>query len=162
MPDIKRLARDEWLWLRDIRLSALRESPHAFLSAYDQEKGYGEDQWRAEFLRGEWNIGMLRGRPVSLLGVTSEPGAPDHERYLEYLWVAPECRHSGLAREMLTIVINRLQASGVRTILLWVLDGNEAATHVYKGIGFVSTNHRQPLPEDPGRSEEQMRLDLSG
>jgi ribosomal protein S18 acetylase RimI-like enzyme len=162
MPDIKLLAPDEWLWLKNIRLAALQDSPHAFLATYEGEKGYEERQWRAEFSRGDWFTGVLDGRPVSLLGATSEPETPPDERYIEYLWVSPECRHSGIARSMLTTVIDRLQGSGVRTVYLWVLDGNEVAIQLYEKVGFVSTNHRLSLPEHPARGEERMRLDLSG
>jgi ribosomal protein S18 acetylase RimI-like enzyme len=160
VPGIKMLVCDEWLTLRDIRLAALQESPPSFLSTYEQEKAYGEHKWRAELTRGNWNIGILEDRPVSLLGDIHVPGMPAHERYFEYLWVAPECRRSGVALGMLTIVLDRLQASGVRTVFLWVLDGNDAAIHLYKRVGFVSDNHRQPLAAHPGRSEERMRLDL--
>ena len=160
MPAIKLLGPREWRRLRDVRLSALRESPHAFLSTYGQEKGYSERQWRAEFTRGEWNIGFEEARPVSLLGVTREFNAPAGECYLEYLWVAPECRRSGIARTMLTDVLSRLRHGGTRIVFLWVLDGNELAMHLYKTVGFSSTNHRQPLRARPGRCEERMRLDL--
>jgi ribosomal protein S18 acetylase RimI-like enzyme len=160
MPDIKLLAHDEWRRLRDIRLSALHESPHAFLSTYEREKEYGEAQWRAEFIRGNWNIGILKNRPVSLLGATREPDTPAHECYLEYLWVSPEHRRSGVALSMLTVVLGRLQTSGVRTVFLWVLDGNETAMRLYKRAGFVCSDYRQPLPSHPGRCEERMHLNL--
>jgi ribosomal protein S18 acetylase RimI-like enzyme len=81
--------------------------------------------------------------------------------YLEYMWVAPKCRRSGLALRMLAVVLDRLRARGVRTVYLWVLDGNEPAARLYKSAGFVSTSLRQPLPADPGRSEEQMHLSLA-
>ena len=162
MLDIKRLARDEWLALRGIRLAALRESPGAFLSTYAREDSFGENSWRAEFDRGGWCIGFREGQPVSLLGVTREPGTPQHQCYLEYVWVSPECRRSGVAAFMLTVVLDQLRASGVRTAFLWVLDGNNAAVRLYKRLGFVSTNHRQPLADSPGRSEERMELDLGG
>lgn len=160
MPDIKLLASGDWLRLRDIRLSALHESPHTFLSTYEQEKAYNEDQWRAEFIRGDWLIGIIEGKPVSLLGATREPDTPAYERYLEFLWVSPEYRRFGIAFSMLTTVLDRLQTSGVQKVFLWVLDGNDTAIHLYKRIGFVSTNHRQPLPAHPGRSEERMQLNL--
>jgi ribosomal protein S18 acetylase RimI-like enzyme len=162
MPDIKLLAPDEWLWLQNIRLAALQDSPHAFLATYEQEKGYDEGQWRAEFSRGDWYISVVDGKAVSLLGATSETEMPPHERYIEYLWVSPECRRSGIARSILINVIDRLRGSGVRTVYLWVLDGNEVAIQLYETVGFVGTNHRQDLPEHPARGEERMRLDLSG
>jgi ribosomal protein S18 acetylase RimI-like enzyme len=160
MPDIKLLARYEWLTLRDIRLSALQESPDAFLSTYAREKSFSENQWLAEFGRGDWAIGILHGRPISLLGATREPGTPADKCYLEYLWVTPECRRSGIASSMLAAVVDRMQTLGVRTVFLWVLDGNDAAVCLYKRAGFVSNNYRQPLEARPGRSEELMRRDL--
>jgi ribosomal protein S18 acetylase RimI-like enzyme len=160
VPDIKLLTPDEWLVLRNIRLAALRESPHTFLSTHEQENSYGEEKWRSEFKRGIWNIGIVEDRPVSLLGVTRDVNMPDHECYLEYLWVSPECRRSGVALSMLTIVLDRLKSSGVRTAFLWVLDGNEAAVRLYKRVGFVSSNQRQPLAARPGRSEERMLLNF--
>ena len=68
--------------LRDIRLSALAESPHAFLATYEREKAYSEDQWRAEFTRGDWIVGFLDGRPAGLLGVTQDPHTPADACYL--------------------------------------------------------------------------------
>jgi ribosomal protein S18 acetylase RimI-like enzyme len=101
------------------------------------------------------------GRPVSLLGCTREEEAAPYEWYLEYLWVSPESRHNGMAHRMLTNAIERLRALGVRRAFLWVLDGNDAAMRVYRRVGFVSSNYRQPLTARPGRSEERMQLDLA-
>lgn len=146
--------------LRDIRLTALSESPNAFLSTYDREKAYSEDRWRAEFTRGEWNVGFLDSRPASLLGVTRDPDTPADARYLEYLWVAPHCRGRHLALDMIAAVLDGLRARGMRTAFLWVLDGNEVAMRVYRRAGFMTTNHRQPLAARPGRTEERLYLNL--
>jgi len=160
MPDIRPLVPDEWFILREIRLTALSESPHAFLSSYERESVYGEDQWRAEFTRGDWNVGFMEGRPASLLGVTREPDTPAGARYLEYLWVAPDCRRHHFALDMIVDVLDGLRARGMRTAFLWVLDGNEVAMSVYRRAGFMSTNHRQPLVARPGRTEERLYLNL--
>jgi ribosomal protein S18 acetylase RimI-like enzyme len=160
MPDMKQLAPDEWLLLRNVRLSALQDSPRAFLSSYEDEHAYSEDRWQAEFTRGEWSVGFVGGEPVSLVGATRELNTPTHQRYLEYLWVSPGHRRSGVARAVLTFAIERLRTVGVRTVFLWVIDGNDAAAHLYRSMGFVSTNHRQLLPSHPARGEERMRLDL--
>jgi ribosomal protein S18 acetylase RimI-like enzyme len=160
MPDIKLLTPDEWLTLQEIRLSALRESPHAFLSTYALEKAYDESRWRAEFIRGDWHVGIVDGTPVSLIGITREPGASAHKCYLEYLWVSPEFRRTGVAFIMISAVLDRLKRAGEQTVFLWVLDDNDIAIHLYKRAGFVSSNRRQPLEAHPGHSEELMQLDL--
>lgn len=164
MLDIKLLTPDRWRTLRKIRLSALRESPHAFLSTYQKESGYDELRWRREFARGDWYIGIARTKSadtqVGIAGVTRERGTPDHQCFLEYIWVVPEFRRQGVAFNMINEVLDRLKLTGVQTVFLWVLDGNDAAMHLYELLGFVRCNHRQPLKELPGRSEELMQFHL--
>jgi RimJ/RimL family protein N-acetyltransferase len=166
MPHIKLLVPDEWRVLRDMRLAALHDSPQAFLARYETEKEFAEPKWRAEFGRGEWAVGILDDDPagiypVGIVGCTREDGGLAHERYLEYIWVAREWRKQGVAFDMLTAVLANLRESGVRTAYLWVLDGNDDAVRLYKRVGFVSNNHRQPLAARPGRTEERMQFELS-
>lgn len=161
MPDIKSLSSDEWLKLRDIRLTALRDSPDSFLATYALEEAFTEDKWRAEFIRGSWNVGYADGQPVTLVGITREPDTPIDQCYLEYVWVAPPLRGHGVAVAMLNKVLTQLKDSGVRTVFLWVLDGNDAAMRLYERVGFTRNNHLQPLAARPGRSEERLRLELS-
>jgi ribosomal protein S18 acetylase RimI-like enzyme len=158
MPHIKQLVPDEWQVLRDMRLAALRESPHSFLSTYEKEKAFDEPKWRAEFDRGDWNVSVQDSESAGIVGCTREAETPIHECYLEYIWVVPHWRNKGVAHHMLTDVLARLRRSGVRTAYLWVLDGNDAAVQLYKGVGFISSNHRQPAR--PGRTEELMQFSL--
>jgi ribosomal protein S18 acetylase RimI-like enzyme len=160
MPQIKLLVPGEWPLLRDMRLAALRESPHAFLATYDNEKAFDEPRWRAEFARGDWIMCLQGDEPTGIVGCTREADMPTDECYLEYLWVAPEWRNKGVARTMVTDVLDYLRKSGMRRAYLWVLDGNDAAVRLYKSVGFVSSNNRQPLEERPGRTEERMQFNL--
>ena len=164
MPDINLLTSDEWRTLCEVRLSALSESPYAFLSTYAAESKYDESKWRTEFARGDWYVGMVSmgsaDKPVSIAGITRESGTPAHLRFLQYVWVAPEFRRQGVAFNMIREVLDRLKLSGVRTVLLGVLDGNGRAIRLYSRLGFVSSNHREPLEDFPGRSEEIMQLHL--
>jgi ribosomal protein S18 acetylase RimI-like enzyme len=100
------------------------------------------------------------GKPVSVLGITREPDTPAHHRFLEYVWVAPDFRRRGIAFAMIKEVLGLLHSAGVRTVFLWVLDGNDTATRLYKRIGFVSCNYSQPLDARPGRTEELMQISL--
>lgn len=164
MFDIKLLTPDDWRTLRKVRLSALQDSPDKFLSTYEQEEKYAASRWRAEFVRGDWYVGVAGmespGQPVSMAGITREADTPAHECFLEYVWVAGNFRRRGIAFNMINEVLDRLKLSGVQTIFLWVLDGNEAALRLYELLGFVSCHHRQPLAAFPGRSEELMQRHL--
>jgi GNAT superfamily N-acetyltransferase len=144
-----------------MRLAALRESPHFFLSGYEKESRYSAAQWRAEFDRGTWYLGVLDGTPVSLLGVTREPGAPDSQCYLEYLWVRPGRRGGGVGLAFVSQVLARLRVASVQTVFLWVMDGNTGAGQLYRKAGFVPAGCPQPLAARPGRSESLMKRELS-
>ena len=154
------LTENDWPRLQQIRLVALKEHPQGFLASHEREAVYDERRWRQEFLRGEWNIMLAGDQEIGLLGVTREPGMSSQEGYLEYLWVAPEFRRSGVASMLLRTVLDRLRDSGVHTVWLYILDGNEPARRLYERFGFQSTNKRQPLPDHPAGSEELMRLRL--
>lgn len=80
--------------------------------------------------------------------------------FLEYLWVARQWRGSGFGNFMISTVVKRLQADGVRTVFLWVIDDNHRAIHFYERAGFVSTHVRQPLTDRPGKHEERLELRL--
>jgi ribosomal protein S18 acetylase RimI-like enzyme len=155
------LTENDWPRLQSIRLSALRDDPLAFLSTYEREEAYSEQRWRQEFSRGEWNVMLASGQDVGLVGATRGPDLPLHECDLEFLWVAPDSRRAGGATMLLRTVLDRLRDSGVRIVWLWILNGNDLAMHLYEQFGFQSTNQRQPLPEQPDRYEERMRLRLS-
>ena len=155
------LTENDWPRLRDIRLSALRDDPLAFLATYEHEADYDEKRWRQEFSRGEWNVMLASGQDVGVVGATREPGMPAHECHLEFLWIAPRSRRTGVATTLLRTVLDRLRDSGVRNVWLWILNGNDPALNLYQQFGFQSTNEVQALPDDPTRTEERMRLRLS-
>jgi ribosomal protein S18 acetylase RimI-like enzyme len=155
------LTENEWRRLRDIRLTALNTDPTAFLSSHETELAHPEPRWRQEFSRGEWYVMCAGGQDVGLVGATRGPDLPPHECDLEFLWVAPESRRAGAATILLRTVLDRLRDAGVRTAWLWILNGNDPALRLYEQFGFQSTNRRQPLPKQPSRYEERMRLRLS-
>jgi ribosomal protein S18 acetylase RimI-like enzyme len=157
------LAENDWPKLRKIRLTALNADPPAFLSTHESEAAFTERRWRQEFSRGEWHVAvghLRRSRYMGLVGVTRLPETSSQECYLEYLWVAPRVRRRGVASMLLRAVLGRLYESGVHTVWLYILDGNEPASRLYQRFGFQSTNDVQPLPDDPTRSEELLRLHL--
>jgi ribosomal protein S18 acetylase RimI-like enzyme len=164
LPDLqlRHLGRDEWQVLMSVRLNALRESPLSFLAKYDQEKEYSPKRWQTEFDRGDWIVGELDGLHVCLTGVTQESGAPKDECYLEYVWVAQDLRRRGTALGILRHIIGELKESGVRTVFLCILDGNDRARLLFKKLDFITTNQRQELQSDSkGRYEERLSRDLT-
>jgi ribosomal protein S18 acetylase RimI-like enzyme len=151
------ITEDQWRELRDVRLTALQESPRSFLSKYSNEVTYGEERWRAEFSRGEWIIVDEEGRPPdALIGITRSDDIPSTDRYLEFVWVSPRKRRSKLATNLIRVVLERLEASGCDTAWLWILDGNEKARELYSKCGFTTTGERHQPRANPSLWEERM------
>lgn len=150
------LSVDGWRLLEDLRLAALRESPGAFLSRYDVEVDLTEADWKDEAARGIWLVWCSDGRATALLGATPEPDVSPHDRYLSRLWVAPHARRTGIATQLVTDMLRRLEAAGVRRAWLWVLEGNNSARSLYLRLGFSPVGDRQPLTHDSSRFEERL------
>lgn len=152
----------EWRLLRDVRLDALKDSPTAFLSSYEDEAGYGDEAWADQFDGGEWLVDVsAAGTVLAVVGATTGPDIDPDDRYLSHLWVAPAARRTGLATELVGEMLRHLRASGRRRAWLWVLDGNDAARALYRKLGFVSTEIRQSLQADPTRYEERFTRPLA-
>jgi ribosomal protein S18 acetylase RimI-like enzyme len=161
---VKVLTENDWHRLRDVRLTALNTDPAAFLSSHQTEVTYDEQRWRREFSRGEWHVIVTgdsdKSPGAGLIGVTRVPGMSSQECFLEYFWIAAHIRGAGVGSLLLRTVLGRLRDAGVHTVWLWILTGNDDAMRLYKRFGFQRTNERQPLPDDPERTEEKLRLRL--
>ena len=52
---------DEWARLRDIRLRALLDSPHAFGGTYENESNFDESRWHIEFAKQTFLVASVDG-----------------------------------------------------------------------------------------------------
>jgi ribosomal protein S18 acetylase RimI-like enzyme len=158
---IRRLAAAEWHLLRDIRLSALAESPRAFLSDLHQEARWGRDEWQCTFEAASWLIAGLGWWSNDIVGLLRSVRDPAHpmSRHVESIWVAPTQRKRGALRALLDELALREHRLGVRDLLLWVLEDNLGAQTAYARLGFEPTGERQRLPD--GRFERRLRLTIA-
>ncbi len=76
------------------------------------------------------------------------------ELHLFNIAVAPAQRRRGLARQMLTQVLNEAVASGCRAAWLEVRASNEAAITLYEQLGFIQVGVRKAYyPAYAGRED---------
>jgi GNAT superfamily N-acetyltransferase len=153
--EVRALTSDEWAVLRDVRLAALSESPGSFLSTHEQESGYDEARWKAEFSRGRWYVAVEGHQTVGVIGATHTENSTGF--FIECLWVAPAHRFSGVGSGLLAETFDWLWNAEASPVQLWVLDGADYARRFYEKRGFASTGFRQELAGD--RTEELMRLE---
>lgn len=148
----------DWEEYRDVRLRALAESPAAFGSTLQRERGFDDGVWRERAASGRTLLARLRGAPVGLVTTIEEEGRPE-ERQIVSMWVDPAVRGSGVGRALVMAALGTVRAQRVRRATLFVADGNEAAARFYERLGFTSTGERQPLPSG-GRGEERYAIDV--
>lgn len=154
--DLQVLTPSDWPLLKTARLSALQDSPHAFMSRYELEWTWDEAEWRRSLETTTWVLAHEAERAVGLARAVIEPVQPQL-RYLESIWVHPAHRRRGVFRALLDKLIALARLLGVTELALWVLEDNHPARRAYEALGFRPTGARQFLAEI-GRFEVQLRL----
>ena len=155
--DIEALAEDDWKVLQNVRLTALKESPDAFLYTYQDEADWSEARWRTRISTDTWMVVRIDQQVVAVACTVRPDDRPTDERHLESVWVDPLHRRRGVLRAILRYLIE--SNPDVHTWMAWVLDGNDDARAAYQRVGFESTGERQALTEPRPCIEERLRLD---
>jgi ribosomal protein S18 acetylase RimI-like enzyme len=161
---IRRLRAADWALLRDVRLRSLADAPSAFGSTHERELRFDEAKWRERADTSAWFLaadGDDDGEGA--LGIVAgyhDPASPVGQRHLLAMWVAPAARGTGLARDLVEIVITWAREDGATEVTLGVADGNDRAQALYEKCGFVSTRERFAMPSDPTREIEIFGRDV--
>lgn len=157
-PVIKRVGKDDWAHLREIRLAALADFPSAFASTLERAQQYQEEDWRNWAEGAATFLAFHSGAPVGL--AAGIDGDTTDERHLVAMWVAPDHRGRGVASELLAAVRGWARDQGATSLTLWVTRTNHPAAQLYRRVGFEDTGESQPLPSNPTLIEDKLTLDL--
>jgi ribosomal protein S18 acetylase RimI-like enzyme len=155
----------DWELLRDIRLRALGRDPQAFGSTLQREQQRTQRQWR------EWAGRALTGSGATFVSADDADRfdgmvvvIADAERsttvHLVGMWVDRQARHRGVARALVDAAIRWAHEHGAVQVELSVAEDNQPALALFSGRGFRPTGERHPLPSDPVRYQEALRLNL--
>ncbi|MFI9360693.1 GNAT family N-acetyltransferase [Kitasatospora sp. NPDC053057] len=154
---IRRVTGTEHRELRAIRLEALRDSPMAFGSSYDDTAALPDDVWQqraaveasavdsATFIAAD-----DAGNWLGIAGVGPLPDVPDHV-HIHSVYVRPEHRGpTGPAADLMRAGVRYAQVhTDVRWLTLGVHEGNERALAFYRRLGFEPTGKVVPYALDP-------------
>ncbi|MBE9006814.1 GNAT family N-acetyltransferase [Fortiea sp. LEGE XX443] len=129
---------------RELRLQALRESPTAFGSSYEQESLLSLTDFAARLrLHNDSANGIFgafgnRNRLIGMLGFSRESRLKRaHIASLWSMYVLPEFRRRGVGATLLDEALSHAQRlDGLRQIILTVTTNNLAAYSLYKSRGF--------------------------
>lgn len=164
---VRALGEDEWDQYRAVRLSALEESPEAFVATADEERAYDEAFWRTRMRRSQRLLAEQDGAPVGVasVGQARQEGEKENEKVAELfgLWVAPAARGTGVATQLVQAGADAARQQGRSHLAYWVGADNGRAVAFASGFGFRPTDSRRPMrvkASDDDEDEVAMVLPL--
>jgi RimJ/RimL family protein N-acetyltransferase len=129
---------------RDLRLHALRESPTAFVSSYEQEAQLSLADFAARLCpnhdsaSGIFGAFSDRNHLIGILGFSRETRLKRvHIGTLWSMYILPEFRGQGVGANLLDgAIAHARRLDGLRQLTLSVTAGNVAAGALYRSRGF--------------------------
>lgn len=135
---IRRLVSSDASAFQALRLDALRDSPSAFSSSYEEECGTPlpaiESKLAQRTIFGAFDGDEL----VGMFGIARESSPKlRHKAFIAAMYVAPAQRGKGIARQLIEQALAcAASMDGVLQIGLDVSAGNKPAIGLYESIGF--------------------------
>ena len=147
---------DDWARLRDIRLRALIDSPHAYGGTYENESAFDEDRWRIEFLKQTYVISSVDGGDAAMMYVENLQGDFGATCWIGGCWSDPNFRGVGLMRAMFEFLDKQARSRDWLVQGLGVWTDNGLAITAYEKLGFVEMGGPQPSTRQPGKFYQAM------
>jgi GNAT superfamily N-acetyltransferase len=147
---IRRVEEADWQRLRDVRLRALAQDPTAFLETHANASSFPDERWRQRATPSDSQASFAFERGGGFDGLVScfvadEPSTV----FLVAMWVAPELRGTGAARELVDSVIDWARGQGARRVCLSVEGDNPRAARLYEKCGFAEVVDQPDFPYEP-------------
>ncbi|MCB9745622.1 MAG: GNAT family N-acetyltransferase [Alphaproteobacteria bacterium] len=161
--NIRALSPDEGSLLKELRLTALSDTPDAFGETLGEASQRDSAWWgrltetltglgpHVAFVaeRGEQTVGLIFGIADKKPEVARAGG----------LWVSPVARRGGVGRALLQAVLDWAEETGRSEVALWVPEQGDGARALYASMGFAATEARRHVRE--GMTAVEMRRALS-
>lgn len=160
---------EDWPVVRQLRLSALADTPDAFGATLEEESAQPESWWRGRLEPDAPGTTLLASlvdaegdaRPAGLVVVAPSFHGPETEAGIYAVWVAPSARGRGVGDALIRSAVNHARQSGYARVVLDVGDFNEAAQALYARHGFARTGRTGTLPAPRTHvTEHELGLDL--
>jgi ribosomal protein S18 acetylase RimI-like enzyme len=151
--EFRPLQRDHWPAFQALRLRSIADSPLATYPTYDEEAGRSPEEIQARIAESGTQVVFGAFAGDTLVGIAGlRWDALVQVAYKAILWgvfVHPDWRQRGLARQLLHALFAYARARGIQQIRLSVNVENPQAASLYRSLGFASY----------GREPRAMRVD---
>jgi len=160
--EIRRLASADAAAYRELRLTALRDSPEAFGSTFERENTQPLAWFRDRLGKGPVFGAFRSSELVGTAGFVQREGAKEkHKGLLWGMYVRPDARNAGIGRLLIEAVIDYARHH-VELIQLSVISDNHQARRLYASLGFVEYGVEKNSLKQRGHYYDEilMALDL--
>lgn len=136
---IRRIAPDDGLTLRDLRLRSIADAPNAFGQPLEEARGRPEKEWHRsarQYSHGDnrtWLLAELDGNAIGLVqGRKRRPST----LLLFSMWVDPKVRRLGVGRALIEALESWGRDWDATETILWVYGANDEAIRFYRDLDF--------------------------
>lgn len=147
--EIRLTEANDWMFLKQVRLAALLDTPTAFGVSHQAAANCSDEQWkeRASSAAGpEFWLAIKDDKPAGMIG----GGVSQANRYnLIGMWVEPAARGSGVATQLVEAVKSRAIEKGRDCVFLDVSPDNARASNFYLKQGFSFIDEWEHLVSHP-------------
>lgn len=156
--EIRRLAQNDVVLYRGIRLEALQASPELFGSTYEVENAQPLS-WFLDRLGSSTVLGAFRDAElVGVAGFAVQQGQKRaHKGVLWGMYVRPVARKAGVGRRLVEATCN-LARQKVELIQLTVVRDNEQARELYARLGFLEYGTEKNALKQDGRYYDEVLM----
>lgn len=164
-PDVsvRRIAPEDGLTLRDLRLRSIADAPDAFGQPLDEARGRPEQEWHRSARQSShgdnrtWLMAETDGRAVGLVqGRKRRPST----LLLFSMWVDPAVRRLGVGRMLIESLERWGHGWDATETILWVYSGNDLGIRFYRDLGFQTIAEGQDAEAGARFSALAMRHDI--
>ena len=152
---VTRLGEDDWRRWREVRLTALTDSPAAFGSAVEDERAIAEDGWREQVRNAAVFVATAGDEVAGAVAGLYRDSAED--RGLGAMWVAPQWRGHGVAGLLVAAIADWSRSGDAIRVGLWV-PGQRDVTCTGEALTVLASWRSLAADRDPGR--HHLRLGL--
>ncbi|MCC5658274.1 GNAT family N-acetyltransferase [Nostoc sp. XA010] len=125
------------------KISALHQSWDSAKYGFVQNPEQRYEQWLTRLANSDRSVFLVsesEGQLVTFLVATIEQEIPIYRlqefAFIHDIWVEPEYRQNGIARQMVMLTVERFHQMGVKQIRLDTAIANEASRQLFASCGF--------------------------
>ncbi|MGL6029964.1 MAG: GNAT family N-acetyltransferase [Legionella sp.] len=154
---VRATQKQDWMILKEIRLTALLDTPTAFGVSYSTAITNSDEQWKQRAspeTQPKFWLAFKDDKAIGMIGA----GMDQIGRYnLIAMWVQPESRELGIAESLVNAVKSDAISRGFTEVFLDVSPDNLNASRFYKKHGFVFIGEEKPLASHSNIQVQMMK-----